>query len=319
MKDPQRLLPQRLLSELDRAEGSDAFARSLLQAGRDIEAPANAKAEVWANLESALGVAAGAASVGQAASTTAKVTTSSAAAGSKAGLLAAIGGVVTVAAGAVVLVSAFGTTEPAPVAIGGRTAGSSVVAVPQSVFPGSGDAQPRAVEDAAPRAALAETPNQASTAPVAPMDSSSVAPKTNKSSGRVAQATSSIPQSGSGLRGAPRSLAASEPNRISLAASAAPSDGDQDSSEQDNRARAVKLVARAHSELASGQPAKALATLAELDRDMPTGPMIQERQVLAIEALAQSGQRAEAKRRARAFIAANPNSTLVNRLSPYID
>ncbi len=49
------------------------------------------------------------------------------------------------------------------------------------------------------------------------------------------------------------------------------------------------------------QPSKALAIVAQHRKDFPRGPMVQEREVIAIEALVNSGQKAAAKARAERF------------------
>lgn len=69
-----------------------------------------------------------------------------------------------------------------------------------------------------------------------------------------------------------------------------------------------ELLTEARSELRSGDARAALATLAQLDSRVPHGVLGQEREVLAIQALSARGNDAQARRRARAFVALYPNS-----------
>jgi hypothetical protein len=68
------------------------------------------------------------------------------------------------------------------------------------------------------------------------------------------------------------------------------------------------LLTEARASLRSGNADGALAALRRLDTRAPHGVLSQEREVLTIEALAASGDRATASRRAAAFVQANPNS-----------
>lgn len=70
----------------------------------------------------------------------------------------------------------------------------------------------------------------------------------------------------------------------------------------------ASLLAKARSELRSGNSRAAEATLSQLQSTVPRGQMGQEREVLAVEVLAANGKMAAARRRARAFIAAHPGS-----------
>jgi hypothetical protein len=68
------------------------------------------------------------------------------------------------------------------------------------------------------------------------------------------------------------------------------------------------LLTRARAELRSGNPHAAQATLGRMQREFPAGALHQERDVLAIEALAAEGNTDGAARGARAFITAHPES-----------
>jgi len=70
----------------------------------------------------------------------------------------------------------------------------------------------------------------------------------------------------------------------------------------------ASLLAKMRAELRSGQARAALSTLNQLQSTFPHGALLQEREVLAVEVLAATGNLAAAKRKANAFIAAHPAS-----------
>lgn len=74
---------------------------------------------------------------------------------------------------------------------------------------------------------------------------------------------------------------------------------------------------RARKKLAAGQPTAALEALDAYSRDFPRGSLRLEASVLRIEALAKAGRTAEAKERAKRFLAAHPNSVLTARVKRY--
>jgi outer membrane protein assembly factor BamD (BamD/ComL family) len=76
-------------------------------------------------------------------------------------------------------------------------------------------------------------------------------------------------------------------------------------------------VGKARAQLRRGEASGALATLAALDREVPRGAMGQERTLIAIEALASSGQREVAAQRARRFIESFPNSPYIERVRSF--
>ncbi len=69
--------------------------------------------------------------------------------------------------------------------------------------------------------------------------------------------------------------------------------------------------------LASGNPSGALSALDAYDRANPRGRLKLEAEVLRIDALAGSGRRDAAKKRAEAFLAKYPNSVLASRVRRY--
>jgi len=74
------------------------------------------------------------------------------------------------------------------------------------------------------------------------------------------------------------------------------------------------LVALARQRLLSGDPDGALSLLEQVRVRYPGGVLVQEREALAIEALARSGQRDAATARAREFQRAHPHSPLNSRV-----
>jgi outer membrane protein assembly factor BamD (BamD/ComL family) len=82
--------------------------------------------------------------------------------------------------------------------------------------------------------------------------------------------------------------------------------------------RESQLVGQARAELQGGNAAAALRTLATLDEQIPRGNLRQEREVLTIEALSASGQRAAAGQRAEAFLRLFPRSPYAARLQAFV-
>jgi hypothetical protein len=68
------------------------------------------------------------------------------------------------------------------------------------------------------------------------------------------------------------------------------------------------LLTAARAALLDGNPRAAQASLAQMQAEFPHGVLSQEREVLAVEALAAEGKTEAAARHARAFIAAHPES-----------
>ncbi|MFM2415846.1 MAG: hypothetical protein RL385_569 [Pseudomonadota bacterium] len=75
----------------------------------------------------------------------------------------------------------------------------------------------------------------------------------------------------------------------------------------------VALLVQARRQL-DGQPAQALQTLRGMGRAFPRGALSEEREALAVLALAKLGQQSAAARAARAFLEAHPESPLRTRL-----
>jgi hypothetical protein len=65
-----------------------------------------------------------------------------------------------------------------------------------------------------------------------------------------------------------------------------------------------------------GDPARALQRANEHAARFPRGVLVQEREVLAIQALRKLGRSAEADRRAQSFAKAFPGSAFARKLNP---
>lgn len=79
-----------------------------------------------------------------------------------------------------------------------------------------------------------------------------------------------------------------------------------------------QLLGDARSALRGGDPAEALKKLDAAGGRFPDGVLAQEREVLAIEALAKSGQRSAASARASAFLAAHPTSPHATKVRSFV-
>lgn len=109
-----------------------------------------------------------------------------------------------------------------------------------------------------------------------------------------------------------------EPRRVAPPAPAAPAPvSAAPSPSSETRARAATpsqlreeslAVLDARSALRSGNAARSLQLLGQASARFPRGALGQEREALTIQALAQAGQLAAAKRRAAAFLRAHPQS-----------
>src|SRR5262249_47654100 len=76
-------------------------------------------------------------------------------------------------------------------------------------------------------------------------------------------------------------------------------------------------VGEARDALRRGDAAAALAQLEQIRARFPAGVLGQEREALAIEALAKSGRRADAATRAAAFLQAYPSSPLAAKVQGF--
>jgi outer membrane protein assembly factor BamD (BamD/ComL family) len=79
------------------------------------------------------------------------------------------------------------------------------------------------------------------------------------------------------------------------------------------------LLAKARSALHNGDAHGAALALSQLQSAFPKGALGQEREVLAIEVLAENGNLAAARKRANAFIAAHPSSPHNAKLERFLE
>jgi hypothetical protein len=93
--------------------------------------------------------------------------------------------------------------------------------------------------------------------------------------------------------------------------SAAPAAGEDRMARYQEEARLVREVDQA---LRRGQASEALRLLGELNQRFPGGLLVEEREVLSIEALARGGQQEQARSRAEAFLTRRPTSPFAGRL-----
>ena len=134
----------------------------------------------------------------------------------------------------------------------------------------------------------------------------------------------SVPPSPRPVADAPRFQEGSDPAAISVdklppaPPAAAPSTSP---SGRDDRPRTsateLELVQRMKAALPV-DPARALSLTNEHARQYPSGEFVQEREVIAVEALVELGKRDEASRRANAFVGRFPNTPYTARLEKAI-
>jgi hypothetical protein len=262
---------------LDDAEGSSDAEREMLRAGLSLEPPAGAEGAVWASLLAKLPP--GGLPPSPSGSTAGAKAAAGKAAAAKATTAAVSGGVLKAAL------------------IG---AGSAVV-----VLAGYAAVAPSAPEPPppAPVVAASQAPRAVAPEPRAPSAAPAVAPSAEPSSEPPAE-----------RRPEPRAPSAAP------VASAAPSSEPpaEPAVERETLLREEsRLVGEAREALRAGHAADALAQLEQIRTRFPGGVLTQEREALAIESLARSGQRAEAAARAAAFVKAYPTSPLAARVQAF--
>ncbi len=166
----------------------------------------------------------------------------------------------------------LGTREPAstPAFTPGPTVEPVSVIQPSEPRPPVMRPAPAVVPDQARALDVTDQPTSAVTVPEVPAD----APMTSRPASRPAPR---------------RHAKASVPNEPTI-------------SVDDSILREARLVAKARANL-SGNPARALALIEELEHDFPRGQLIEERRAIAIRALVAVGRVEEAERRSKSFLA----------------
>lgn len=279
--------PKRWLDD----DGTNDAVRDVLRSGRGMDPPDGAEDAVWSALAAkiAVGVAVTAATTATAktaaaATTTTATTTTAAVAGGgllKSILIGAISGVIAVT-GYSALEPQSAPPKPPEAAI--------VAPVPTKDRPES--APPKGPSTTPPAGAEAPPANDRPSSP------SSAQPSPAVSSSATADAPPATPPASTG-------------------ASAAPAPGSPE--ERASRLREEsELLNQARAALRGGDTAGTMRLLEDARRKFPGGALGQEREALAIEALAKSGARAEASARAAAFIEAHPNSPHAARLQVFV-
>lgn len=278
--DPVRLL----------AQDDDAFASSLLKAGRDGDA-ATARARKVA----VLGAAAGGAALGGAALAGAKVASKGVWATFTGKWLAAFA---IVAGGAGVTAAMLLSGDGGGPANDGSPA---AVVAPAEMQPASKPVEAAPPSDPAP----VEPP-----APVAadPVPAPAIPPPSDPA---AKAAAASVPRSGNAasepapaVTGAPAAAGSSS----AAPSASAPSDPASELAEE------VAAIRTAREALGRGQPQKCLEAVNAYFARFPKGHLSAEARLLRIEAMAASGQRDQAAAQARAMLAANPHSPYAPRL-----
>jgi hypothetical protein len=299
--------PRRLLDDAS----TDAASRRLLEAHDALRPPPGASAQVRAALITQIGPA-GDPSVGAPPAGSPPASPSLAGAARVAGTAKAAGGplilIKPALVGAGLMAAILGgvsqfeqrTSPPAPASVaaaGPRTnhEGISTISTPVGTSQATASAVPeRSAAPEAPRPAARPAPGDPQAAPPrpadAPVDDPGPAAPSGESGGKIDQAGgnggSSAASGGDGASGA--------------------------SGEANLRASQLReeasLVRQAREALRGGEASRALGLLDEAQRTIPGGALGQEREALAIEALARSGQRAAAAARAAEFLRRHPTS-----------
>lgn len=278
MSDPERLLD-------DAGTSADAsFARSLLSAGRDVGPPANAKAEIWGNLEAILGPLGGGGGSGGPSAPTQPPTPS------------APSPPPSIAAKASALNSAAPAAKAAIGLSFGAKLGLGVVAL-------SGLALGAAAVSNRPEP-LSQNPATSSMMVAASGESDQPSFRFDSQTAKVALAPAEA--------GKPEEPSAKPAGELATA----PVD-DSPVARKNQLLRESAGVKDARDAMAAGNAQKALTILGDLDREIKKGVMGQERAVLRIEALAKSGQRDAARGLAKGFLSRNPTSPYADRVKPY--
>lgn len=288
MNDPVRFL--------DSANDAMPFERAALRAGQNIDPPLGAKEKIWAALGPQIGPDGGGNGGGDGGSSSGNTFSqgSSAVNSSGASISGTIGGAkifalgaagVSAIAGVVAAVSAL--SSPAPVSSNIQQPAPIVA----SAFPAIEEAPAPTIQNEIPAVEFPSSPELVTPAPT-------VAPQKQA----IASAT-------------PR-IAAVKPKEEKVSTSES---ANVEGQERASRLREEnRLLGDARSALRGGDPAEALKKLDAAGGRFPDGVLAQEREVLAIEALAKSGQRAAASARATAFLSAHPTSPHATKVRSFV-
>jgi hypothetical protein len=305
--------PKRWLEE---GGGATRSERDLLRLGRSQEPPPEAKAAIWTALLAQIppippgsggGCAAPGAGGANAAAGAKAASAAGAASGGSAPVAVAVGGgllksALIGAGSAIALIATYTVVTPARAPTVAPTPAMLETAAEQNPgvhsAPGASkgaSAAPAPAAQSAPEIAGSPAIADSPSAPEAPSAAASAEPR----------AGSAAPSIGHDSRGSWGSSAAS------------PSPAAPAMNRETRLLEESRRLAEARDALRRGNASGALSRLDELQRAVPGGILGQEREALAIEALAKSGRSAEAQARARAFLQAHPTSPHATRVETF--
>lgn len=279
---------------LDETGEASPHERMLLSAGRDLDPPPGAQDKVWAALQVHIGPGGGGGGNGGGSGSGASgkaLTNASAGSGSSgASISAAVGGAkaaIAAAAGALAVagaIAAFVATSP-------PTPSNALPLAPAVVEP-SAAAQAETATNVEP---AVESPFVEPTSP--PASSAILPPDTPSQRALTPRVSSAKP----------------------VAREVPGDDSGEAKQERASRLREEnRMLGDARAALRNGDSASALEKLEAMGGQFPDGVLAQEREVLAIEALARAGNRSAAATRAAAFLAAHPTSPHAKKLRGFL-
>jgi hypothetical protein len=256
--------------------------RDLLRSGLSMDPPPNAQAAVWASLLTQIPPPAGPPGGAGSGGAGGKI----AAAGKAAAAAKGVSGAAAAGLGASILKS---------VLVGAGSA-AALVATYAAVTPARRSEPPAAVAHLVAPAPAALPPDN----PVAPVlaPPAPVAPAAAPLAERRA-----VPE--------PRPAAAATDSVGAGGSTAATADRDTLLRDE------IRMVSETREALRRGDASRALVLTEQMRTRFPGGVLVQEREALAIEALARSGRRADASARAAAFLRAYPKSMLAERVQTF--
>jgi len=313
MKSPRRWLDD----EGDATPEERALLRGALD---ESEPPAGAKDEVWAALVAQLGPPGGPGGDGGASGNGAaggdkamagggKTAAGAKAAGAKAamGAKAATGAKAIAGAKTVATATSVGLIKSAMIGAGSALA---LVVAYETLGPTPPD------ENAPPKAPIAALSAPAAPAAAAPHAGTRADTEQAADPSPIASTPEPPPRAPErrlGAGGAANSPPRAPTPEISPAASAEAARVERESRLREES----RLLSEARDALRRGDASSALGLLEQIRAKFPGGILVQEREALAIEALARSGHRDQAASRARAFLDAYPNSPHAARIQAF--
>lgn len=284
---------------LDETGEASPHERMLLSAGRDLDPPPGAQDKVWAALQLHIGPGGGGGGNGGGGGSGSgasgkTLTNASAGSGSSGASISA----------------AVGSAKAAIAAAAGALAvAGAIAAFVATSTPASPSIAPR-VEVAAPTVAEPSPPTPRETATNAESAAETAPVEPNRSPA----ASAPLPPDAPPLRPATR-VSSAKPIAQEPHVDAA----SETKQERASRLREEnRMLGDARAALRNGDSASALKKLEAMGGQFPDGVLAQEREVLAIEALARAGNRSAAAARAAAFLKAHPTSPHAKKLRGFL-